>query len=93
MAKQKTLSELDKLKQKQVDLAQRIKAAETAEKAKNVKRDIRRYAITGRIALTYMQSHPQTEFASALLGMIGNQVKGASDRALFGLTPLNNKKG
>jgi flagellar motility protein MotE (MotC chaperone) len=84
MAKQKTQTQLDRLKQKQVELAQRIKAAQAAEKAKNAKREERRNAIAGRIALAQMKAQPQSDFASALLGLLSAHVKGP-DRALFDL--------
>jgi hypothetical protein len=48
----------------------------------------RRYLLAGAAALDHMKAEPDTTFASTLLGLIDARVKGAADRALFGLPAL-----
>jgi hypothetical protein len=92
MARKKSADELETLRQQHIELAKRIKQAEEKQRQKDKADDVRRYLLAGAAALDHMRAKPDTSFASTLLDLIDARVKGAADRALFGLPALAKKE-
>jgi hypothetical protein len=66
-----------------------ITASRLLAQSRHQRRPHRRYV---RVALDHMKAEPDTSFASTLLDLIDARVKGAADRALFGLPALAKKE-
>jgi hypothetical protein len=79
--------ELETLRQRQVELAKRIAAAEATARAKAKEEERRRQLIAGAAALEQMAAEPQSPFAAMLLSLINRRARSAADRALFNLPP------
>jgi hypothetical protein len=80
------------LRRQHIELAKRIKQAEEKQRQKDKADDARRYLLAGAAAVDHMKAEPDTAFASTLPGLIDARVKGAADRALFGLPALKRRK-
>ena len=93
MPRQKSQNELESLRRQQIELAKRIKEAEEKQRQKEKADDERRYLLAGAAAFDHMKAEPTSPFAATLLGLINARVKGAADRALFGLPPLSKQVG
>jgi hypothetical protein len=91
MARPRTETALDTLRQQQIELAKRIAAAAAAARERAKQDEQRRRAIAGAAALEHMAAEPQGPFAATLLGLINRYARSAADRALFNLPPLRKE--
>jgi predicted nucleic acid-binding Zn-ribbon protein len=79
---------LKKLKEQQAKLKAKIQLEKNRISSQERKKDTRRKIITGALALTHADQHPQSDFAKQLNALIAEHVTKDQDRALFGLDPL-----
>lgn len=79
---------LDSLREKQKRIAAQIRDLETKEKQRERKRDTRRKIVAGALALNHMEKNPNSDFTRKMAALIEEYVAKPTERALFGLGPL-----
>ncbi len=79
---------LDSLREKQKRLAARIRDFEAKERQRDRKLDTRRKIIAGALALHHMEKNPTSDFTRKMTALIEEYVTKTTERALFGLGPL-----
>lgn len=81
-------TKLETLREKQKQLAARIRDLEARERQQERKRDTRRKIIAGALALQHMEKNKSTEFGRKMATLLDEYVTKPEERALFGLDPL-----
>jgi hypothetical protein len=85
MPRLKAGSELESLETQREALDRKIKEVSAREKARKAAEDHRRWLLAGQVAVQQMQAAPQSEFFKAMMGLLNEHARSASDRSLFGL--------
>ena len=88
MARTNSKTQLEALRQQQLELVKKIKEAEAKTKKEQQEKDDRRKLLAGAVALKELDTNPSGAFADALLGMLKHHLTRAADRELFGLPAL-----
>ena len=88
MARTNSKTQLEALRQQQLELVKKIKEAEAKTKKEQQEKDDRRKLLAGAVALKELDANPSGAFADALLGMLKHHLTRAADRELFGLPAL-----
>jgi hypothetical protein len=83
MARQKAATELEALRQQQIELAKRIKEAEIRARQKEKAENERREQLAGRAVLSYLATNPQSDAAKAIVGILETTLVKPAERALF----------
>jgi hypothetical protein len=91
MARTNSKSQLEALRQKQLELIKKIKDAEAKTKKDEREKDQHRHLIAGAIALKEYKDNPSGTFAVTLLGLLNHSLTKDTDRALFNLPALPKK--
>ncbi len=92
MARTNSKTQLEALRQQQLDLVKKIKEAEAEAKKEQQEKDDRRKLLAGAVALKELDANPSGAFADALLGMLKHHLTRAADRELFNLPALPPKE-
>ena len=87
MPRLKSPEQLEALRKQHVEIAQRIKAAETKARQKHRDDELRRETLIGRLVLNYMADHPGDAFSKVILALLDKGLTRAADRALFPALP------
>ncbi len=88
MARVNSKTQLEALRQKQLALVKKIREAEAKAKKAEREKDERRKLLAGAVALKELEENPSGDFATALLAILDQTLKGVADRALFRLPAL-----
>lgn len=88
MARTNSKTQLEALRQQQLELVRKMKEAEAKVKKEEQKNDQRRKLLAGAIALRELQVNPSSELARALLALLAEGLTRAADRELFGFPAL-----
>jgi hypothetical protein len=81
-------TQLEALRQQQIELGRKIKEAEAEARRKEREKDERRKLLAGAVALAEITLHPDSPFAVTLVNLLNYGLTKASDRTLFDLQPL-----
>jgi hypothetical protein len=81
-------TQLEALRQQQIELGRKIKEAEVETRRKEREKDERRKLLAGAVALAEIALHPDSPFAVTLVNLLNYGLTKASDRTLFDLQPL-----
>ena len=81
-------TQLEPLRQQQIELGRKIKEAEAEARRKEREKDERRKLLAGAVALAEIAVHPDSPFAVTLVNLLNHGLTKASDRTLFDLQPL-----
>ena len=88
MARTDSKTQLEALRQQQLELVKKIREAEAKEKKAEQEKQERRKLLAGAVALKELEAKPSGVFGAFLLRLLDQGLKGAADRALFGLPAL-----
>lgn len=88
MARTNSKTNLEALRQQQLEIVRKIKEAEAEEKQKERERDERRKLLAGAEALAELEENPSGAFATTLLRRLNDRLARAADRELFDLPAL-----
>ncbi len=88
MARTNSKTQLEALRQQQLDLVKKINEAEAKTQKEQKEKDDRLKLLAGAVALKELDTNPSGAFADALLGMLKHHLTRAADRELFGLPAL-----
>jgi hypothetical protein len=81
-------TQLEALRQQQIELGRKIKEAEAATRRKEREKDERRKLLAGAVTLAEIAVHPDSSFAVTLVNLLNHGLTKAPDRSLFNLQPL-----
>jgi hypothetical protein len=81
-------TQLEVLRQQQIELGRKIKEAEAEARKKAREMDERRKLLAGAVALAEIAVHPDSPFAITLVDLLNRGLTKAPDRSLFNLQPL-----
>ena len=81
-------TQLEALRQQQIELGRKIKEAEAEARRKEREKDERRKLLAGAAALAEIAVHPDSPFAVTLVNLLNHGLTKAPDRSLFNLQPL-----
>lgn len=81
---------LEKLLERQRQLAAQIRDVQMREKKRERKKDTRRKVIAGALALQHMEKNPNSDFGRKMTALINEYVTKPTERELFGFAPLEN---
>jgi hypothetical protein len=84
-------TQLEALRQQQIELGRKIKEAEAEARRKARAMDERRKLLAGAVALAEIAVHPDSPFAITLVDLLKHGLTKASDRSLFNLPPLSRE--
>jgi hypothetical protein len=83
---------LTKLEQQRERLNREIRREKDRLQQEQRKRDTRRKIILGGLVEKHCNLHAESDFAQEVEKLIAQYVTGETERALFGLSPLNKSK-
>jgi hypothetical protein len=81
-------TQLEALRQQQIELGRKIKEAEAEARRKQREKDERRKLLAGAAALAEIAVHPDSPFAVTFVDLLNRRLTKALDRSLFNLPPL-----
>ena len=81
-------TQLEALRQQQIELGRKIKDAEAEARKKEREKNERRKLLAGTVALAEIAVHPDSPFAITLVDLLKRGLTKAPDRSLFNLQPL-----
>jgi hypothetical protein len=84
-------TQLEALRQQQIELGRKIKEAEAEARRKEREKDERRKLLAGAAALAEIAVHPDSPFAVTLVNLLDHGLTKAPDRSLFNLQPLSKE--
>lgn len=84
MARMNSTTELEALRQQQIELAKKIKQAEVKARQKEKADNERREQLAGRTILGYLAANPESSISKAIIAVLNTSLVRTSERALFG---------
>ena len=91
MARPKGPEQLELLRRQQIELAKKIKEAESKARERSRQDEQRRETLVGRLMLTEIAEHPDSDLTRAILAQLNVALTRPADRVLFPALPAREE--